>query len=58
MTKTPALSALHGFGVRVGRSDRGCAGKKSDGFAEPGNMKWVDCYNHRGGALLGPISRI
>ena len=46
MTKRPALTALRGFGGRVGGGDCGGAGEKQDGFAEPGNMEWVDCHNH------------
>jgi len=58
MTKTPALSVLRGLGGRVGGCDRAGAGEESDGFAEPGNMEWVDCHNHRGRALLRPFRRI
>jgi len=54
VSKAPALPALGGLGGRVGGGDRAGAGEKSDGFAKPGNMKWVDCYNHRACALLGP----
>jgi len=38
--------------------DHAGAGEMSDGFADPGKMKWVDCHNHRGGALLRPFSQI
>jgi len=55
MSKAPALPALGGLGGRVGGGDLAGAGETSDGFAEPGNMKWVHCYNYRGCALLGPF---
>jgi len=58
VTKPPALSALREFGGRVGGDDRAGAEEKLNGFAEPGNMKWVDCHNHRGRALLSPFHRI
>jgi len=58
VTKTPTLSALCGFGGRAGGSACAGVGKKSDGVAEPGNMNWVDCFNHRGCALLSPLSLI
>jgi len=58
VTKTPALSALRGFGGRVGGGDGAGAREKPDGFAEPGDMEWVDCHNHRGCALLSPFYRI
>ena len=58
MSKAPALPALGGLGGRVGGGERAGAGERSDGFAEPGNMKWVDCSNHRGCALLGPFHRV
>jgi len=58
VTKTPALSALRGFGGRVGGCDSAGAGEKPDRFAEPGNMERVDCHNHRGCALLSPFNWI
>jgi len=58
VTKTPALSALHGLGGRVGGGEHAGAGEKSDGFAELGNMERVDCHNHRGRAFLSPFRRI
>jgi len=58
VTKTPALFALRGLGGRVGGSDSMGAGERSDGFAEPGNMKCVDRHNNRGCALLRPFRRM
>jgi len=58
VTKRPAHSTLGGFGGRVGGGDRAGAGERSDGFAKPGNMEWVDCHNPRGFALLSPLHRI
>jgi len=58
VTKMPAFSALCGLGGRVGRSDYAAAGETSDGFAVPGNMKWVDRDNQGGSVLLSPFSRI
>jgi len=58
VTKTPALPALGGLGGRVGGSEHAGTGEKPDGFAEPGNMKSVDCHNNRGCALLGPFRRV
>jgi len=48
VSKAAALPAQGGLGGRVPRSDRAGVGGKKDGFAELGNVKWVDCYNHRG----------
>jgi len=53
VSKAPALSARGGLGGRVGGGDRAGAGEKSDGFGKLGKMKCIDCYNHRGCALLG-----
>ena len=58
MTKTPALPALRRFGGGVGGGEPAGTGEEPDGFAEPGNMEWVDSHNHRGCALLSPFHRI
>jgi len=58
VTQTPALSALRGFGGRVGGGDHAGVGEKPDGFAQPGNMEQVTCHNHRGCALLSPFHQI
>jgi len=58
MSKAPTLPALGGLGGSVGGSERAGAGERSHGFAEPGNMKWVDCYNHRGCVPLAPFHQV
>jgi len=58
MSNGPALPALGGLGGSVGGGDRAGAGESSHGFAKPGNMKWIDCYNHRGCALLCPFHSV
>jgi len=58
VTKTPALPALRRLGGGVGGSDRAGTGEKANGFAETGNMKWVDRNNNRSCALLSPLCRI
>jgi len=55
VSKAVALPALGGLGGRVGGCDGAGVGEKSDGFAETGNMKWVDCYNNQGCVLLSPF---
>jgi len=55
VSKAQALPAPGGLGGRVGGGDRPGVGEKSDGLGKLRNMKWVDCYNHRGCALLGPF---
>ena len=58
VAKTPALSALPQFGGRVGGGDCAGAGELFNGFAEPGNVEWVDCHDPQGRALLSPFYRI
>jgi len=58
VSKAPALPALGGLGGRVGGGDCAGPGQKSDAFAKPGKMKWVNCINHRGCELVGPFHRV
>jgi len=58
VTKTPALPELGRLGGGVGGSDRAGTGEKTNGFAETGNMKWVDLNNNRSCALLSPLRQI
>ena len=46
VTKTPALSALRGLGGGVGSSNRAGMGERPNGFAEQGNMEWVNRHNN------------